>query len=144
MNALELIKTDHKQLRAMLASTAAAALPQERADLLHQMRARLMAHERMEEDIFYPALRSHVKAREIVLEGYEEHHVIDMILDELVDVPEDSEVWAAKLKVLTENIAHHIEEEEGEMFRTARSVLSKETLEELGEKMKASKDAASA
>ncbi len=77
-----------------------------RAALLHQIRAELVAHERMEEDVFYPALRAASdKAKDIVLEGYEEHHVIDLILDEMFTVPVDAEQWGAKLKVLHENLS---------------------------------------
>ena len=84
------------------------------------------------------------KPRKSSLEGYEEHHVIDVILDELLEVPEDADQWKAKLKVLKENLEHHIEEEEGEMFRRAKSALGKETLEELGRKMQQVKLAAQA
>jgi len=145
LNALDLIKDDHKRLkemfkRAMEANDAAA-----RAELLDEIRAELVAHERMEEDIFYPALRAATeKANDIVLEGYEEHHVIDVILDEMFTVPEEAEQWGAKLKVLHENLEHHIEEEEGEMFKRARKSMSDEALEELGRKMRQAREAASA
>ena len=70
--------------------------------------------------------------------------VADVILDELLDVPEESDLWHAKVKVLQENIEHHIEEEEGEMFKIARKVLEPEQLEDLGEKMAAVKEASKA
>jgi iron-sulfur cluster repair protein YtfE (RIC family) len=145
LNALDLIKDDHKRLkeifkRAMNTDDAAA-----RASLLDQIRAELIAHERMEEDIFYPALRAaSEKAKDIVLEGYEEHHVIDVILDEMFTVPEEAEQWAAKLTVLHENLEHHIEEEEREMFKRARKSMSAEMLDELGHKMRQARQAASA
>ncbi len=144
VNALDLIKTDHDKMKDLLEQALDTDEPGERVDLLHQIRNELMAHERMEEDVFYPALRGHAKAKDIVLEGYEEHHVIDMILDELLDVPEESDQWKAKLKVLQENIEHHIEEEEGEMFKQARRAFEKEQLEELGARMQATKAAATA
>ena len=144
MNALKLIKADHERISDLLEEALDTDEPRERADLLHQIRAELMAHEHMEETVFYPALRSSAEAREIVLEGYEEHHVIDMILDELLDVPEESDQWKAKLKVLKENIEHHVEEEEGEMFKFAKQVFDEETLEEIGEKMQTAKEAAAA
>jgi hemerythrin superfamily protein len=144
VNALDLIKTDHDKMKDLLEEALDTDEPRERVDLLHQIRSELMAHERMEEEVFYPALREHARAKDIVLVGYEEHHVIDMILDELLDVPEESDVWKAKLKVLQENIAHHIEEEEGEMFKKARQAFEKEQLEELGAKMQATKEAATA
>jgi hemerythrin superfamily protein len=145
LNALDLIKADHDRLRKTFAEALKATDAPTRAGLIDKIRAALVAHERMEEDIFYPALRAATtKAKDIVLEGYEEHHVIDMILDEMFDVPEDAETWHAKLKVLHENVEHHMHEEEGEMFARARKALGAERLEELGREMRRSKDAASA
>jgi hemerythrin superfamily protein len=145
MNALDLIKDDHERLKDMFKRALKADDADARAALLHQIRAELVAHERMEEDVFYPALRAASdKAKDIVLEGYEEHHVIDLILDEMFTVPEDAEQWGAKLKVLHENLEHHIEEEEGEMFTRARKSMSKEALQDLGRQMRLAKEAASA
>lgn len=145
MNALELIKQDHDRLKQLFDDALDSGKTDDRASLLHAIRAELMAHERMEEDVFYVALRSaSEKAKDIVLEGYEEHHVIDLVLDELMDVPEGSDQWMAKLKVLRENLEHHMEEEEGEMFKRARKALSKEALDELGHRMEAARHAATA
>ena len=144
-NALDLIKTDHERIKKMFDQALKADDPAARGELLQRIRAELIAHERMEEDIFYPALRSASdKAKDIVLEGYEEHHVIDVILDEMFEVPEDTDQWHAKLKVLHENLEHHIEEEEDEMFARAKKALSREALAELGQKMAQSKQAATA
>jgi hemerythrin superfamily protein len=145
LNALDLIKNDHDRIKKMFDQALKTDDPSDRSELLQRIRAELIAHERMEEDIFYPALRSASdKATDIVLEGYEEHHVIDLILDEMFEVPEDTEQWHAKLKVLHENLEHHIEEEEEEMFARAKKSMSAETLTELGQKMAQSKQAASA
>ena len=73
-------------------------------------------HEAIEEQLLYPALKPHAEARHIVLEGFEEHHVADVVLNELKSVATDSEKWAAKFKVLKESITHHIKEEERMMF----------------------------
>jgi hemerythrin superfamily protein len=136
MDALELLKQDHDRIKQLFDQALANTDPGARARLLHNIRTELMAHEKMEEDIFYPALRSGGdEAKEIVLEGYVEHHVIDVILDELLSVPEEEEVWQAKLKVLKENLSQHIEEEEGEMFTRARQALGNQKLEALGKKM---------
>ena len=145
LNAIDLIKGDHERINDMFEQALKTDDPGTRTELLQRIRAELIAHERMEEDIFYPALRSaSEKAKDIVLEGYEEHHVIDLILDEMFEVPEDTEQWHAKLKVLHENLEHHIEEEEEEMFARARKAMSAETLDELGRKMAQSKAAATA
>jgi iron-sulfur cluster repair protein YtfE (RIC family) len=145
LNALDLITDDHRRLKEMFKRAIAAEEVAARAELLDEIRAELVAHERMEEEIFYPALRAASDtANDIVLEGYEEHHVIDVILDEMFTVPEGTEQWSAKLKVLHENLEHHIDEEEGEMFARARQSLSGEALADLGRKMRHAKEAASA
>jgi hemerythrin-like domain-containing protein len=134
-----LLEADHRRFEEWLkqgeetserASTA-------RTELLDRLAAGLNLHELIEEKILYPALKAHPEAQEIVLEGYQEHHVADLILAELRELATDDEKWAAKFKVLKENIEHHIEEEEGEMFRTARAVMSREELNQLGARMKA-------
>ena len=78
----------------------------------------------MEEEVLYPALKAHPKAKELTLEAYEEHHVVDLVLEELENTPVTDEQWGAKFTVAKENIEHHIEEEEGEMFRDIREVFS--------------------
>jgi len=70
-----------------------------------------------------------------VLEGFEEHHVVDEIMGELEATDVTDEQWGAKFKVMKENIEHHIEEEEGEMFKQARQVFSDDELDELGARM---------
>jgi hemerythrin-like domain-containing protein len=75
-----------------------------------------------------------------VLEGYQEHHVVDLIIGELRNLSPSDESWPAKAKVMHESLEHHIEEEEEKMFPKARKELSKEQLEELGRQMQAIKD----
>ncbi|MFN2419728.1 MAG: hemerythrin domain-containing protein [Candidatus Limnocylindria bacterium] len=137
MDALALLKADHDKVKKMLADGEATTERAEktRTELFASLKDEMMIHERIEEEIFYPALKSHPKAKELVLEGYEEHHVVDEIMGELEATDVADEVWAAKFKVMKENIEHHIEEEEGEMFKQARSVLDGEELEQLGARM---------
>ena len=108
-----------------------------RAELIGRIRDALVAHETIEEEIFYPALKEHPKAKDIVLEGYEEHGVVDILLGELVTLAVDDERWGAKAQVMIENIEHHIDEEEDDMFVKARQVFSRSELGELGERMSA-------
>jgi cystathionine beta-lyase/cystathionine gamma-synthase len=137
MNAITLLEDDHKDLKKLLekGDETTERGVKTRAALLQEIAAKLTAHEKIEEDIFYPALKEHPKAREIVLEGYQEHHVVDLIMGELKSTREDDERWGAKFSVMKENIEHHIEEEEEDMFKTARSVFTREELETLGERM---------
>lgn len=106
-----------------------------RTELLKTLSAELNLHELVEEKILYPALKAHPEARDIVLEGYQEHHIADVLTRELHGLPPGDERWAAKFKVLKESLEHHIQEEEGEMFRTARGIFSREDLLRLGAEM---------
>ena len=137
MDALQLLKSDHDKVKKLLTEGESTTERGEktRTELFATIKGELMVHERIEEEIFYPALREHPKAKDIVLEGYEEHHVVDEIMGELETTPVTDETWGAKFKVMKENIEHHIEEEEGEMFKQARSVFSADELESLGARM---------
>ena len=106
-----------------------------RTELFAKLNEELTIHAKVEEAIFYPAIKQAAETREIVLEGFEEHHVVKMILKELEAVPVDTEQWTAKLKVLKENVEHHVEEEEQEMFQKARQVLSEDDINRLGTRM---------
>ena len=137
MDALSLLKSDHDKVKKLLSDGEETTERAEktRTELFATLKQEMLVHERIEEEIFYPALKQHPKAQEIVLEGFEEHHVVDEIMGELEQTPVTDETWAAKFKVMKENIEHHIEEEEGEMFKQARQIFSRSELEELGTRM---------
>ena len=137
MDALKLIKDDHEKMRKLLTeleSTTERGV-KTREELFATIKGELTVHEIIEEEIFYPALKDHPKAKDIVLEGYEEHHVVDVVMAELEDLSVEDESWGAKAKVMKENVEHHMEEEEGEMFQKARQVFDKDELDELGTRM---------
>ncbi|MGI8872188.1 MAG: hemerythrin domain-containing protein [Candidatus Limnocylindria bacterium] len=137
MDAISLLKSDHDKVKKMLAEGEATTerATKTRSDLFAALTRELEIHERIEEEIFYPALKQHPKTRDLALEGYEEHHVVDQILGELGQTDTADETWAAKFSVAKENLEHHIEEEEGEMFRAVRQGFSREELEALGARM---------
>lgn len=141
MNAFQLLKEDHKKVAGIfekLEPTTERGV-KTREDLFTQLKNELDVHAEVEETIFYPALREADETHDIILEGYEEHKVVKTLLAELDELPKDDETWGAKLKVLQENVEHHVEEEEGEMFKGARKVLSEKEAEELGARMEAAK-----
>ena len=137
MDALQLLKKDHDKVKKLLADgeTTTERGEKTRTELFATIKGELMVHERIEEEIFYPALRDHPRARDIVLEGYEEHHVVDEIMGELEALDVTDESWGAKFKVMKENVEHHIEEEESEMFKQARAVFDTQELDDLGTRM---------
>jgi hemerythrin-like domain-containing protein len=137
MDAISLLKADHDKVKKLLSEleTTTERGVKTRTELFDRIKTELTVHEVIEEEIFYPALKEHPKAVDIVLEGYEEHHVVDVLMGELERLPVDDETWGAKAKVMQENIEHHIEEEEGDMFVKARQVFDAAELRELGERM---------
>ncbi len=141
MDALQLLKDDHDKLKKLLneADATTERAEKTRKELLGTIKDQLTVHEDIEETIFYPALKEHPKAKELVLEGYEEHNVVDTVMGELEATDVTDERWGAKFTVMKENIEHHIEEEEGDMFKQARSVFDDGELKELGDRMAARK-----
>jgi hemerythrin superfamily protein len=137
MNAIKLLLADHEKVRKLLddLDKTTERGVRTREELFGKVKLELTVHEIIEEEIFYPTLRQHPNAKDIVLEGYEEHHVVDTLMGELSALPFDDETWGAKFTVMKENIEHHVEEEEGEMFDTARQIFSTAELEELGRVM---------
>ena len=141
MDAFTLLKEDHKKVSGIfekLEPTTERGV-KTREELFTQLKQELDVHARIEEEILYPALKELKETEEITLEAYEEHHVVKQLLAELEEMPKDDESWGAKLTVLKENVEHHVEEEEGEMFKDARKVLSQEQIEELGARLEAAK-----
>ncbi len=142
MDALTLLKDDHDKLKKLLKEGGKKESVQDRRSSLSEIAHEFRVHEKIEEEIFYPALKEHPRARDIVLEGYQEHHVIDVLLRELEAMPPTDERWAAKLKVLTENVEHHIEDEEDDMFAKAKRIFDDKELDALGSQMEEMKTAA--
>ena len=123
MKATELLKKQHREVKALFGKAKKAA-PSQRRGVLDEITEKLRAHMTIEEDIFYPAVREigTKKTEEIVPEAYEEHHVVALVLDELPEVDVEDDRFEAKVTVLDELIEHHVEEEEGEMFKIAEKL----------------------
>jgi hemerythrin superfamily protein len=137
MDALALLKEDHDRVKRMLneGEQTTERAEKTRTELFARLKADLMLHEQMEEEVLYPALKQHPQARELAFEAFEEHHVVDMIMAELEATPVTDEQWTAKFAVAKENLEHHIEEEETEMFPKVRQAFSRDELTEMGTRM---------
>jgi hypothetical protein len=140
MKATELLKSQHREVEKLFAQIEGTDDPGERMELAETIKSKLEVHATIEEEIFYPAFRDGSdtnKAEEAVLEAYEEHHVVKLVLAEIPDLDASAETFQAKMTVLKELIEHHVEEEEDEMFRDAEKKLGNRRLEQLGEEMEA-------
>ena len=141
MDAIQLLKNDHKEMRAMLSalesSTTRAA--KKRSMLLQKIKANLVAHTTIEEEIFYPAFKEAGKKSDddkMYFEALEEHRAAgDLVLPDLLKTDPSSEKFSGRAKVLKELVEHHADEEEKEMFPRAKKLLGRPELMDLGVRM---------
>ena len=140
MNAIELLKEDHDRVDKLFQSVKATP-DGDHKDLFEQIKNELDVHTHIEETIFYPKLKEDGddELKDIVLEGIEEHRQAKMFLKELAALTDDSEKFDPKLKVLMEDISHHVMEEEGQMFPMVKEQFDEFTLQELGKQMEKEK-----
>jgi hemerythrin superfamily protein len=141
MNAIELLKQDHKNMRALLEELAGTTTRgvKKRRELLEKIQINLVAHNTIEEEIFYPAFKKAGDGKDdakMYFEALEEHRAAgDLVLPDLLKTDVDSEKFAGRAKVLKELFEHHADEEEKEMFKRAKALMSKQALEELGNQL---------
>ena len=136
MKATDLLKKQHRAVKALFKKVEGTDNPRMRRQLLNDITRSLEGHTLIEEEIFYPAVRGLEtrKAEEMVLEAYEEHHVVKLVLAELPRVNPEDERFEAKMTVLSELIEHHVEEEEKEMFKLAGKI-EKEEADDIAQRM---------
>jgi hemerythrin superfamily protein len=138
MSPTALLRQQHKEVRGLFKQVEETEDGKGRRRLLDQIAQALDAHTKIEEEIFYPAVREigTAKAEELIDEAYEEHHVVDLVLAELPNVDPEDERFEAKMTVLSELVDHHAREEEQEMFKLAQKI-GRAELNELGKRMEA-------
>src|ERR671923_2722770 len=136
MKATDLLKKQHREVKQLFKKVEKTENTNQRRQLMNQIVQELQVHTKIEEELFYPAMREtpSKKAEEMVNEAFEEHHVVDLVLAELPQVNPDDERFEAKMTVLSELVLHHADEEEKEMFKLAQK-LGKDELEALGDQM---------
>ena len=132
MDAIELLKDDHKKVEKIF---TAMESKDDRQRLFPELDRELSVHAEIEEKIFYPAAKEAEPTRDLVLESIEEHKQIKMVLADLEQTDKTTDEWGAALKVLKEDVMHHVGEEEDELFPKVKKILSKEHLEDLGSRM---------
>jgi hemerythrin superfamily protein len=141
MDALTLLEQDHQKVKKLMGEIEKTTERgvKTREELFTNLVDELTVHEKIEEQIFYPEVKERATSKnleDLVTESYEEHHFVDMVKAEIENTPFEAEEWAAKFKVMMENIEHHaFEEEEGKMFPKVRKAFSKSELEDMGARM---------
>jgi hemerythrin superfamily protein len=143
MDALTLLIADHNRVRGLFARFTSAKEADDTANMAEMaglIDHELRVHTTIEEDVFYPWARGLTdEIAEVVDEGVEEHHVVEVLLDEITDLAPGEDDWVAKLTVVMENVEHHAEEEETEMFPKIRSASDADALEAMAADLEAKK-----
>ena len=133
-DAIVMLKEDHKEVRALFREFQKSGTTDSRkGKLVEQIIELLTVHTFIENEVMYPRVRDLLPDLEDdVLESYEEHHVADVLVMELLPMTPQDERFEAKATVLIENVTHHIEEEEQEWFPKVREGLTRTQLQEIG------------
>src|SRR5919206_1786600 len=139
MDAFTLLKTDHRKV-AELFDQLESSNGKAKLQVFEQIKTELELHTHIEETIFYPALEEPEETHDLTLEAYEEHDVVKKLLKQLSRAKSPNDEWEAQAKVLRENVEHHVEEEENELFPKAEDALGEEQIEVLGEQMASEKE----
>ena len=140
---IEMLTKDHEKVKQLFREfEAAGERGQDRKEAIaEEVFNELEIHSTVEEEIFYPALQDtgDEEGQKLVAEAIEEHRIVKQLISELRGLDIEDEQFEAKFKVLTENVEHHAEEEESEMFPEVEDLLE-DQLDELGAQMKARKE----
>jgi iron-sulfur cluster repair protein YtfE (RIC family) len=142
-DAVTLVRNDHRKVEELFEALGVNA--GSRRGLVDQLAQELTIHTQLEEEILYPAVREAMSdGDELVGEAKHEHEEVDQALERLQRLDADGEqAWECITK-LEEMVKHHVEEEEERMLPAFAETVGQERLMELGERMMARKEGASA
>jgi hemerythrin superfamily protein len=142
VDAITLLKADHREVEKLFKAFEKSGdrAYRSKRKLVDSMISDLSQHAAIEEQFFYPAARRAApEFTDDVLEGIEEHHIVKWLLSELVHLDPKNERFDAKVTVLMENVRHHVEEEEHDLFPEIRRAMGRKGLSELGAKLQEGK-----
>ena len=140
MNAIDLLKNQHREVGDSIEKIARARSANSKETLFAKIQNDLAAHSAIEEKLFYPTAYAK-ETKDLLKEATEEHLGIKRLIADLLRMSPDDENFDAKITVLREQVEHHVTEEERELFKSARSGFGATRLKELGTQMKEMFDA---
>lgn len=140
MNSLDLLKSDHEKVSALIEQLRQSNDFDEKRDIFDRVEEEIQLHSELEEQIFYPAFRERQGFAELIEEFLDQHAEITDLLDE-IDAIEDEVDFDDRIDELQEAFDHHVDEEENELFPMIRRNCTEAELEELGRQMLDSRQA---
>ena len=140
----KLLKEDHKTVAKIFKEIedAGERATKTKENLYAKLKSELELHTEIEEQYLYPLLEDIEETKDLTLEAYEEHNVVKTLMAEMEAEEVGSDTWMAKLKVMQENVEHHVSEEEEELFPESKDVLSEEQMQQLEQNIVEAKAAA--
>lgn len=130
MNAIKLLETQHQEVKHLFQQCEKASGESKR-EIFEKIADDLAVHSAIEEKHFYPATKS-ARTEELLQEAVEEHLSVKRIIADMLEMDPADAQFDAKLKVLQEQVEHHVKEEEGDLFPKVKKLLSADELEDLG------------
>jgi len=134
MDALELLRKDHREVEALFKQLDKARTAATRRRVFEKIADALAVHATIEERHFYPGVKAQA-TEDLLMESVEEHLEIKRAIADLLELDADDETFEAKAKVLKEDVEHHAEEEEQELFPKVEELIDEETLVSIAEAM---------
>ena len=134
MSAIDLLESQHREVEKLFKQLEKAKSGQSKTTLFEEIADKLAIHAAIEEHHFYPTVREN-RTEDILLESLEEHVTIKRTLADLLKIDGDDETFEAKIKVLKEQVEHHVEEEESDLFPKVKKAMGEEELDALEQEM---------
>ncbi|QCB55728.1 hemerythrin domain-containing protein [Sphingopyxis sp. PAMC25046] len=134
-DATHILAADHRAVEALFEEFEKASSKSRKAEIAERICTELKIHAQIEEEVFYPALKGKVE-EDLLKEAWVEHDGAKVLINDILASGPDDEFFEAKVTVLSEEIKHHVKEEEkqqGNMFQQARA--AEIDLDALGERM---------
>jgi hemerythrin superfamily protein len=135
---LSLIESDHRRVeklfQEMEPSKSGKAI-----ECFNQIYVELTLHAKAEEIVFYPALQDYEDAKQYIEEAESEHNAAKILLEQMKMLNPAEDEFQTKLTHLKEAVAHHVEEEEQEIFEIVREYIEEEKLQQLGQEFQSAK-----
>ncbi|HVM14346.1 MAG TPA: hemerythrin domain-containing protein, partial [Egibacteraceae bacterium] len=139
-DALELIAADHRKVEDLFSRFERSSDPQERTEIVHEVVHELVVHGEVEELVFYPRLRQAVPdGSDLADEALHEHVEMKETLNDLDGMTADDDAFDERMRELMDEVRHHVEEEESDIFPKVRQAISEDDLRDMGDRMQRAK-----
>ena len=134
-----MLESQHREVEHLFEEFEGAKSTADKQQVFFQIADKLALHAAIEEKLFYPASKAE-DTEDLLLEAAEEHLSVKRLIADLLALDAKDETFEAKVSVLKEQVEHHVEEEEDELFPKVEKALDKTILEALEQEMVATQE----